>query len=101
MISSLRFVEFVFVYLTLLLMLSVTSADDSLRCDTDGEFFHNTKNCNTYYVCVHGKKVLMPSCPVGFVFSLLVKTCVLKGTESLDDCVEATDRKYNCTPSGI
>ena len=72
-----------------------SNADDPLSCDTDGEFFHNNENCNTYYVCDHGQKTLMP-CITGLVFSLQGKTCVQKGTEGLDDCVEVTERKYYC-----
>ena len=52
----------------------VSHAQENAPCDVEGEFFHNTLDCSTYFWCVHGEKKLM-NCGPGTKFNLNLETC--------------------------
>ena len=71
-------------FMLLCVCLYVSKALEGTTCEEEGEFFHNTQDCSTYFVCKHGQKLKM-DCPDGFKFNLNAGICDWPANS---DCVE-------------
>ena len=76
--------KYSYIFIFICVLLHVSNAQEGTACNTEGEFFHNTQDCSTYFWCVNGQIVKM-DCPNGLQFNLDAGIC---DWPQNSDCVE-------------